>query len=404
MNSNNCRSCNNHNLKSVIDLGLTPLANNLLNDLNQETEMFPLEMKYCSNCYNCQLSYVVEPEKMFDNYLYVSSTAASFREHFQKAAISYIERFNLTSNDLVVDIGSNDGIALKPLMENNIKVLGIEPAKNVAEIANEKGVNTLNAYFKSEVVDKIVKEYGQAKLVTASNVFAHSDELVNICNESFRLLQDDGSFIVEVQYLLDTINDLTFDNIYHEHVNYWSVTSINNFFKNLGFYVYDIEHINTHGGSIRVFVNKTGNNITENVENFLKKEIEFGITNINTYNEFRSKIEEVKENVIYNFNKLKQKYNRICAYGSPAKATTSLNYFGIDNSYIEYTIEDNELKNNKIIPGVNIPIKNKNYSYENLPDVIIVLAWNFFDYIVKNNQELIKKGVIFINIKDLYKK
>jgi SAM-dependent methyltransferase len=346
--------------------------------------MFPLEMKHCPKCHNCQLSYVVEPEKMFDNYLYVSSTAASFREHFEKASISYIERFNLTSNDLVVDIGSNDGIALKPLMENNIKVLGVEPAKNVAKIANERGINTLNAYFKSDVVDQIIEKHGHAKLVTASNVFAHSDELVNICNDSFKLLEEEGSFIVEVQYLFDTINDLTFDNIYHEHVNYWSVTSINNFFKNLGFYVYDVEHINTHGGSIRVFVNKTGNNITENVENFLQKELEFGLNNTDIYQEFRKKIEQVKVNIINNFNELKKKYNRICAYGSPAKATTSLNYFGIDNSYIEYTIEDNELKNNKIIPGVNIPIKNKEYCNNNLPDVIVVLAWNFFDYIVNN--------------------
>jgi len=401
--SRKCRSCSNEKLKDVISLGLSPLANNLLNNKSEKAEMFPLEMKYCPNCHNCQLSYVVEPEKMFDNYLYVSSTAASFREHFENAASSYIKRFNLTSNDLVVDIGSNDGVALKPLMEKNIKVLGVEPAKNISEIANNKGINTLNAYFKSDVVDQIIKKYGQAKLVTASNVFAHSDELVNICNESFRLLKEDGSFIIEVQYLLDTINDLTFDNIYHEHVNYWSVTSINNFFKNLGFYVYDIEHINTHGGSIRVFVNKTGNNISKNVQTFLQKEAEFGINDINTYKEFKNQVEKVKENVINNFKKLKQKYNKICSYGSPAKATTSLNYFGIDNSYIEYTIEDNELKNNKIIPGVNIPIKNKEYCHNNLPDVIVVLAWNFYNEIIKNNQDLITKGVKFINIKDLYK-
>jgi len=401
--SKRCRSCGHEHFEDVVNLGLSPLANNLLNDSNQKTEMFPLEMKHCPNCKNCQLSYVVEPEKMFDNYLYVSSTAASFREHFEKAAVSYIERFNLTSNDLVVDIGSNDGIALKPLIERDIKGLGVEPAKNVAQIANDKGINTINAYFKSEVVDEIIKKYGHAKLVTASNVFAHSDKLIDICNQSFRLLDENGSFIVEVQYLLDTIKDLTFDNIYHEHVNYWSVTSINNFFKNLGFYVYDIEHINTHGGSIRVFVNRTGNDISENVKIFLDKENEFGINNINVYKDFRQNIEKAKENVVRNFNKLKQKYKRICAYGSPAKATTSLNYFGINNSYIEYTIEDNELKNNKIIPGVNIPIKNKQYCNENLPDVILVLAWNFFDYIVSNNKGLIEKGIKFINIKDLQK-
>jgi hypothetical protein len=200
---------------------------------------------------------------------------------------------------------------------------------------------------------------------------------------------------------MDTINDLTFDNIYHEHVNYWSVTSINNFFKNLGYYVYDVEHVNTHGGSIRVYVKRNPDNINKNVELFLENEKLFGLTNYDVYLEFEKRIINVKRNVINNFKELKKKYNKISAYGSPAKATTSLNYFGIDNTYIDYTIEDNELKHDKIIPGVNIPIKSKEYCNNNLPDVIIVLAWNFFNEIVNNNQELVNKGVKFINIKDL---
>jgi SAM-dependent methyltransferase len=365
--------------------------------------MFPLEMKYCPNCQNCQLSYVVEPEKMFENYLYMSSTAQSFRNHFIRASETYIEKFNLDSKSLVVDIGSNDGIFLKPLMDKGIKVIGVEPAKNIAEIANQNGIKTLNSFFNKEIVDEILEKYGKPKLITASNVFAHSDELINITNEVFRLLENDGSFVVEVQYLLDTLNDLTFDNIYHEHVNYWSVTSLNNFFNNLGYFIYDVEHINTHGGSIRVYVKNTNDNINTSVNYFLKEEKEFGLDNLKTYKEFRQKIEKIKINVVNNFKKLKKKYNKISAYGSPAKATTSLNYFGIDNSYIDYTIEDNILKNNKIIPGVNIPIKDKTFCYENIPDVIVVLAWNFFDEIVKSNKELLDKGVIMINIKDLQK-
>jgi nucleoside-diphosphate-sugar epimerase/SAM-dependent methyltransferase/quercetin dioxygenase-like cupin family protein len=400
--SQHCRSCGHSKLEDVISLGLSPLANNLLDTNTEETEMFPLEMKYCSSCHNCQLSYVVEPNKMFDNYLYVSSTAASFRKHFSDAAESYINRFNLTSKSLVVDIGSNDGISLRPLQDKGVNVIGVEPAKNVAKIANDNGIHTINNYFNQGSVNEILNKKGKADIVTASNVFAHSDELVNITNETFRLLKDDGTFIVEVQYLYDTLNDLTFDNIYHEHVNYWSVTSINNFFKKLGFNVYDVEHINTHGGSIRVYVKRSNVEIKDTVFNFLKLEEDFGMKNLNVYKDFENRVQEVKSNVITNFTKLKSKYNKISAYGSPAKATTSLNYFGIDNSYIDYTIEDNELKNNKIIPGVNIPIKNKEYCLKNLPEVIVVLAWNFFNDIVKNNQELVDKGVKFINIKDLY--
>jgi nucleoside-diphosphate-sugar epimerase/SAM-dependent methyltransferase/quercetin dioxygenase-like cupin family protein len=402
--SETCRSCGNEKLEDVVSLGLSPLANNLLSSNEEIAEMFPLEMKYCPKCHNSQLSYVVEPEKMFDNYLYVSSTAASFREHFSKASEKYVRDFNLSSSDLVVDIGSNDGIALKPLMEKGIKVLGVEPAKNVAKIANENGVNTINDYFNESVVNDIINEHGNASIVTASNVFAHSDKLIDITKNAFKLLKEGGSFIVEVQYLMDTVNDLTFDNIYHEHVNYWCVTSMNNFFKSLGFHLYKVEHIDTHGGSIRVFVKKENSNIDDSVISFLTKEKEFGLLEINTYNNFKNKIYEIKDNVLNNFKILKSKYKKISAYGSPAKATTSLNFYGIDNSFIDYTIEDNELKNNKIIPGVNIPIKNKEYCHNNLPEVVVVLAWNFYDYIVKNNQDLIEKGVIFINIKDLQKK
>lgn len=392
-----CRGCGNKHLDRVISLGNSPLANNLKDSQNELSEEYPLEVDYCSICHNCQLSCVVPANKMFDNYLYVSSTSSSFRKHFEDAAIKYVDRFNLTNKSTVVDIGSNDGIALKPLKEMGINVIGVEPAKNVSKIANDKGIPTINSYFDN----KTFTDSHFADLVTASNVFAHSDELKDIATNVFKILKENGTFIIEVQYLLDTINDLTFDNIYHEHVNYWSLTSMVNFFNELGYCVTDVEHINTHGGSIRVYVNNSGSKVSHNVSEFLKNENEFGLTNFKVYGDFKSKIETIKFNVVNNFVKLKNKYSKICGYGSPAKATTSLNYFGIDNSFLDFTIEDNELKNGKIIPGVNIPIKNKEFLYENLPDVIVVLAWNFFDDIKKNNEELINLGVKFFSIKDL---
>ena len=396
-----CRSCGNDDLRDIVSLGMSPLANNLLDSIDEKTELFPLEIKYCQKCHNVQLSYVVPPERMFDNYLYVSSTAASFRKHFELAADQYIKELNLNQNSLVVDIGSNDGIFLKPLKEKGVKVVGVEPAKNVAKIANDTGIETINAYFDKDSVTKILVKYGKADLITASNVFAHSDVLVDITKNAFSLLKEDGSFIVEVQYLLDTIKDMTFDNIYHEHVNYWSVTSINNFFNNLGLCVYKVEHINTHGGSIRVYIKRNKSNIDDSVDLFLSQEKEIGMTDHDIYKKFAQKLKIIKENVNSNIKLLKSKFDRIAAYGSPAKATTALNYFGIDNSVIEYTIEDNNLKVGKIIPGVNIPIKNKDYCFENLPNVIIVLAWNFFEDIKRNNKELIDCGVIFMSIKDL---
>jgi len=390
-----CRSCGNTNMKKVISLGKSPLANNLLDIIDQEYETFPLEMDYCPICHNCQLNYVVPAELMFDDYLYVSSTSKSFREHFEKAADEYIERFDLDSDSIVVDIGSNDGIFLKPLKEKGIKVVGVEPAKNIARIANKNGIPTLNEYFTHKTFSKVKF----VDLVTASNVFAHSDDLKEITQNVFNILKEGGTFIVEVQYLLDTMKDLTFDNIYHEHVNYWTLTSINNFFNSLNLKVVDVEHINTHGGSIRVFVKKIGS-VSKNVQLFLEKEEEFGIKKYKTYKDFSKRILESKQNFLKNLKKLKNSENTIIGFGSPAKATTALNYYGVKNTDFKFIVEDNSLKHNKFMPGTSIPIVDRtkidgpNYK-------IIILAWNFAQYIKENNKELIEKGIEFISIKDL---
>lgn len=396
-----CRGCGNVHVEKVLSLGKSPLANNLLDDVSQSFETYPLEIDYCPACHNVQLNYVVRPEEMFSNYLYVSSTAKSFRNHFENAAIDYISRFGLNQDSLVVDIGSNDGVFLMPLMERGVRVVGVEPAKNISEIANHSGVTTINSFFDVETVGKIIKNHGKASIVTASNVFAHSDGLMQMAKDAFSLLEEDGHFIVEVQYLLDTIKDLTFDNIYHEHVNYWSVTSISNFFERIGFFVVDVEHIDTHGGSIRVFVARNPVN-SDNVKRFLLEEEKFGLKDYTTYVEFGKKVRRLRDNVRKNLATLNSTM-RVAAYGSPAKATTALNFYGVDPSSIEYTVEDNALKNDKVIPGTGISIKNKQYCIENLPDVIVVLAWNFFEDIKRNNQDLVDRGVRFVSIKDLEK-
>lgn len=396
MNKITCRGCNSTNLKSVISLGLSPLANNLLNSLEEKDELYPLEMVYCPDCHNCQLSYTVPAGKMFDHYLYVSSTAKSFRDHFEQVAEKYIKEFNLNSDSLVIDIGSNDGIALKPLKDRDIRVLGVEPAKNIAEIAISNGIPTINNYFNAESIKNILDK---ADLITASNVFAHADGLDEIANAAFSILKPNGRFIIEVQYLLDTIKDLTFDNIYHEHVNYWSVISLRNFFNRLGYVVSKVEHINTHGGSIRVQIGHPGTEIDSSINEFISNELEFGLTEYDTYLKFAKKVEQAKTNVNANIKKYKDQGLTLVGYGSPAKATTSLNYYGIKD--IDYIIEDNTLKHNKILPGVKIPIYSKDKLNKKLPDIIIVMAWNFVEEIKKNNQDLIDKGIKFISIKEL---
>jgi len=391
-----CRSCENINLKRVVSLGYQPLANNLLNKKEEKCELYPLELNYCPKCHNCQLSVAVDPKKMFSNYLYTSSTSSSFRNHFVEATKNYIKQLKLKSKkSYIIDIGSNDGVALKPFKDLGFnKILGIEPAKNLAKLANKNKIKTFNGFLEEKNIKKIKKN---ADLILASNVFAHSDKLKEMAQCMFKLLSKNGTIIIEVQYLLNTLKDLTFDNIYHEHYNYWSLTSLVNFFKQFDSTIFRAEKINTHGGSIRIYIKKGKKIKIENsIKKFLIEEEIFGIKEFKTYQEFGKKINKLKENVLKNINKLKKNNKIIIGFGAPAKATTALNFFGISNQ-IDFIIEDNKLKHNKFIPGVCIPIRNKKVVKEKNP-LIIVLAWNFYEDIKKNNSELSNN---FINIKDL---
>ena len=401
MYKNECRCCGNDRLKHIVALGVSPLANNLLNHVDDDDNSYPLDVAYCCKCNYAQLTYVVPPQMLFDNYLYVSSTAKTFRDHFRTAAADYVVEFGLDIDSVVVDIGSNDGIALLPFKEEGIRVCGVDPAANLAKLANENGIETINAYFDAETTNKIVEKFGKVDLVTASNMFAHSDGIKDITTNVFRMLKDDGCFVVEVQYLLDTIKDLTFDNIYHEHLSYWSVTSLNNFFGNFGFFVVKVKHINTHGGSIRVYVKRHATKVDSSVQHFLNTERDFGLNNEKIYESFFEEIKKIKVNVNKNLRALKQEGLKLVGYGSPAKATTALNYFDIGTNYIDYIVEDNKLKHNKILPGVKIPIYSKDRLKEDKPDVVIIMAWNFAEEIKRNNRELIDLGIRFISIKDL---
>ena len=393
-----CRSCGNTNLKRVVSLGYQPLANNLLKKISEKCELYPLEVNYCNNCHNCQLSVAVDPKKMFSNYLYTSSTSKSFREHFIKAAKNYVKTLKLNKKkSFIIDIGSNDGVALKPFLEMGYKnILGVEPAKNLAKLANKNKIKTFNGFLEIKNLKKIKKN---ADLILASNVFAHSDKLKEMAECMIKLINKSGTIIIEVQYLLNTLKDLTFDNIYHEHYNYWSLTSLVNFFNQFDAKIYRSETIDTHGGSLRVYISKNKKvKIENNVKQMLKAEVNFGIKKYKTYQDFGKKVYKIRENVIKNLRKLKEDNTLVIGYGAPAKATTALNFFGVSGE-INFVVEDNKLKHNKFIPGIKIPIKNKNH-IKNKKNPVLVLAWNFFNEIKNNNSQLSNN---FINIKDLEK-
>jgi nucleoside-diphosphate-sugar epimerase/2-polyprenyl-3-methyl-5-hydroxy-6-metoxy-1,4-benzoquinol methylase len=389
-----CRVCKNNNLTRIISFGYQPLANNLLSKINEKYKSHPLELNLCEKCYNCQLSYIANPKKLFSNYLYLSSTSSIFVNHFKNAAKKYKKILKLKLEDQIIDIGSNDGVALKAFKElgfNNI--LGIEPAKNLVKIANDNGINTIQGFLNNDLLKKINVK---ANLILASNVFAHVDNIKEIADCIFNLLKKNGTLIIEVQYLLNTLIDCSFDNIYHEHVNYWSILSLNNFFKSQKAKIFKVEKINTHGGSIRVYISKNSKiKIDSSVKNLLNKEIKLGIKKLNIYEKFEQKVFDKREKLRNNIQAIKKDKKKIIGYGSPAKATTALNFYNISKE-IDFIIDDNPLKNNKYIPGTKILIKNKKNKKKT--DYLLVLAWNFYNDIKKNNKNLAKK---IISIKNL---
>ncbi len=391
-----CRSCGNSKLKRVVSLGYQPLANNLIKKKDEKCDLYPLEVNYCNNCHNCQLSVAVDPKKMFSNYLYTSSTSKIFRSHFVEAAKKYAKELRLNKKkSFIIDIGSNDGVALRPFLDLGYKkVLGVEPAKNLAKLANKNKIKTFNGFLEKKNLRKIKKN---ADLILASNVFAHSDNLKEMAECMLTLLSKKGTIIIEVQYLLNTLKDLTFDNIYHEHYNYWSLTSLIYFFNKFNAKIFRSEKINTHGGSIRVYIKKDKKvKVEQNVKKMLKEEEVFGIKDFKTYQKFGEKVYKIKENVLANIKKIKDNNKTIIGYGAPAKATTALNFFGISKE-IDFIVEDNKLKHNKFIPGVKIAIKKK-ASIKDKKNLLLVLAWNFYEDIKKNNANLSEN---IVNIKDL---
>ena len=394
----NCRVCSGINLKRVVSFGFTALANNLINKKNDLYEKYPLELNYCADCYNAQLSYSVNSKKLFSNYNYLSSTAKALRDHFENTAYKYKQKFKLNKKSFIIDVGSNDGIALKPFQELGIsKLVGIEPASNLAKLSNKDGIKTINNFLNKNILHKIKSK---ADLILASNVFAHSDQIDEMTECMKNLLKPSGTIIIEIQYLINTLKDLTFDNIYHEHVNYWCLHSLRSYFTKFGLIITDAEKINTHGGSLRVYVQKQKIvKISKSVLRILDEEKKFGINQFHTLKKFTQSINKIKNNVQNNIKKLSQKYKNIYAFGCPAKAATALNFFKI-GKYIKEIIEDNALKCGKYLPDEGIKIISKKEAATKKIDCLIVLAWNYFEDIKKNNQELCKN---IFSIKDLEK-
>ena len=387
----NCRLCNSKNIESVVKLEDTPPANAFVNkdELNKIQEKFPLELFFCNDCNHLQLCTVVNPNKLFENYVYVSGTSPVFIKHFDEYCDSIINSYKPDKNKLVVDIGSNDGTFLNFFKKKGFKVLGVDPAKNITKLANKKGIDTIPSFFNNELAEEILIKYGEASLITANNVFAHSDNLSEIINAVKKLISQDGLFIFEVSYLGDVFEKSLFDTIYHEHLAYHSVIPLIKFFRKNKMELINVEKISTHGGSIRGVVQKLGGSREPDtsIDIFVNYEKKLGFNNKKTFQEFSNKIQNIKKELNEILISLKKEGKIIAGFGAPAKATTLMYQFGIDKNIIDFIVDDNPLKQNKYTPGLHIPVFSSKYIKEKKPDYILILAWNFADSIIKKNSD-----------------
>lgn len=395
-----CRICHNESLTKFLDLGFTPLADDFLSPdrLSEPEVYYPLEVFICDNCSLVQIDYVVPPETLFQKeYPYESSMTTTGVKHFYSLAKDVSSKFGIRSNDLVVDIGSNVGVLLQGFKNQGAEVLGIEPARNICEIARNNGIETINDFFSEELALKIVKSKRRAKIITGTNVIAHINDFQSLVRALDILLDDGGAFIFEAPYLVDLIEGLEYDTIYHEHLSYLSVKPMSTFFHQFGMEIFDVEKIDIHGGSLRYFVAKKNTYpISSDVNRFLELEKEKKIYEIDTLKNFAKSVQNNRENLTWMLKSIKHKGKRIAAVSAPAKGMTLLNYCRIGPDVLDFVTEKSTLKIGKYTPGTHIPVVPDSELIKQMPDFALLLAWNFADEIMQNLKDYKDAGGKFI--------
>ena len=393
-----CRICNNTDLKEYLDLGNLPLANNLITEAEiPKEEKFPLKVLYCNNCSFSQLSIVVNPDIMFRNYLYKSSISNSFKEHCREIA-EELHQDMLKENELVVDIASNDGCLLKEFKAKGNKVLGIDPAINLAKIANEEGIETLPEYWNPELAKELKEKKGEAKVIIAINVFAHINDLHSMVEGVKIMLADNGYFIIESPHLMSLIEKTEFDTIYHEHLSYLSVKPLQELMKEHDLRIAKVKKVSIHGGSIRMYIEKKETKETSDgsTQKIIEEEKQMGLHNYESYVDFGNKVEKIKTDLNSLLKKLKNDGKTIAAFGASAKGNTLLNYSNIGKELVDFIVDDTPEKQNKLYPGVHIPIVSRNKLMEKKPDYLLLLAWNFAKEMMEKTNDYKEQGGKYI--------
>jgi SAM-dependent methyltransferase len=393
-----CRLCGRDELLPVLSLGETPLANSLVapDQLDQPERRYPLDVVFCPHCALVQLTLSVPPEDMFSDYLYFSSFADAVVENARSIAERLVVDLGLGPTDLAMEVASNDGYLLKNYAAAGVPVLGIDPARNIAEVAIANGVPTRCDFFGREVAAELVSEGQRASVLHANNVLAHVPDVNGFVAGIATVLRDDGVAVLESPYARDMIEKLEFDTIYHEHLFYYSLSALDALLSRNGLSIVDIEHLPIHGGTMRVFAARAGTPAKPVVAELLAEERELGMTNISYYRDFAARVDALCGELRAMLLDLKSSGKRIAAYGAAAKGATLLNRIEVGWETIDFVVDRNVHKQGLCMPGVHVPISAPERLLEEMPDYVLMLAWNFSDEVLVQQAEYRDRGGKFI--------
>jgi len=382
-----CRSCGSRIHNSFVDLGMSPLCESFVRpaESEQSESFYPLHPRICENCFLVQLPQFVAPKDIFGEYAYFSSYSDSWVEHMRSYCDSAVARFDLQASSRVVEIASNDGYLLQHFVERGIPCLGVEPAANVAEAAISRGIPTTVRFFGRGVAEELAGEFGKPDLLIANNVLAHVPDLNDFVSGLKALLKPGGVLTLEFPHLLRLIEGNQFDTIYHEHFSYLSLYSTELLFRHHGLAIFDVDQLATHGGSLRIYASHSDDEChaeSDSLRHLRHQELMFGVNTLEPYCSFKNRVESTKHDLLQFLIDARRRGKRVAGYGAPGKGNTLLNYCGIRQDFLEFTVDRNPYKQGLLTPGTRIPIFDPGKVLEARPDYLLILPWNLADEIV----------------------
>lgn len=393
-----CRLCDSSDIIEIYSFGEVAAANNYIKkeDLDKPELKFPLTPVLCNSCGHLQIKETVDREFLFSNYLYASSTSGSLSKYFENYVNEVVNFLKLSpENGYVLDLGSNDGVTLQHFKNKGFKVLGVEPAGNLAKIANEKSIETINDFFDEFLAEEILKKYGYPSLIVSNNTYAHLQEHHTFTKGVKILLNNKNSFVFENAHALPTINYFYFDQFYHDHLGYFWTRPLSRYFRKRNLEIFHVEKTSNQGGSIRVFVSLAGaRDIELSTYWILKEELLFGLDKIETYNKFFAKLQEIKTKFQEKVNEHINQGKTISCYGCPAKFALFSKFFGLSRDNVKYVVDDSIFKQGLYAPESKLKIVSRDYFVQNPTDICIVSAWNFEEFIKNSNKQF---GGIWLN-------